>query len=187
MRALDQTGARPGSWPQQHLGAPDRAAPPDPPGPCDRQQQSLFPTYEYHPFITDRNGDAASLTSSSGAREVELAIATWSTGWAWTTCPDKASRPTTPGSSCRPSRTTWALNRPARRPGRHRAPDHQDRAQALPDRPRRLTTHARQQHLRLPAHCPWIRAGSTPYTAPGTTRPRQLTQDWTVPAFVDQH
>jgi Transposase DDE domain group 1 len=48
---------------------------PTPPGLRDDAQQALFPTYEYHPFITDQPGDPVELDRFHRAHaEVELAI-----------------------------------------------------------------------------------------------------------------
>jgi hypothetical protein len=48
---------------------------PTPPGLRDPEQYALFPTYEYHPFITDQPGDAVELDRfHRGHAEVELAI-----------------------------------------------------------------------------------------------------------------
>ncbi len=48
---------------------------PTPPGLRDEAQQALFPTFEYHPFITDQPGDPVELDRFHRAHaEVELAI-----------------------------------------------------------------------------------------------------------------
>ncbi len=48
---------------------------PTPPGLRDPQQHALFPTYDYHPFITDQHGDPVELDAFHRAHaEVELAI-----------------------------------------------------------------------------------------------------------------
>lgn len=74
--AFDQARARRGHW--RGNGTWVRLIvrrTPTPPGLRDEAQQALFPTFEYHPFITDQPGDPVELDRFHRAHaEVELAI-----------------------------------------------------------------------------------------------------------------
>jgi ribose 1,5-bisphosphokinase PhnN len=120
-------------------------------------QQELFPTYEYHPFITDQPGDPVELDAfHRGHAEVELAIRDLKHGLALNHLPTGRFG----------ANHAWLiLQTIAHNLGRWTA-----RLGQLAATPRqtiktlrrryltvaaRLVTHARRDQLRLPAHWPW--------------------------------
>lgn len=130
---------------------------PTPPGLRDEAQQALFPTYDYHPFITDQPGDPVELDRFHRAHaEVELAIRDLKYGLALNHLPTKSFA----------ANHAWlVLQTLAHNLGRWTA-----RLGALADTPRqtmktlrrrylavpaRLIRHARRLLLRLPARWPW--------------------------------
>lgn len=130
---------------------------PTPPGLRDQAQQALFPTYDYHPFITDQPGDPVELDRFHRAHaEVELAIRDLKYGLALNHLPTKSFA----------GNHAWlVLQTVAHNLGRWTA-----RLGELADTPRqtlktlrrrylavpaRLVHHARRVLLRLPACWPW--------------------------------
>ena len=130
---------------------------PTPPGLRDEAQQALFPTFEYHPFITDQPGDPVALDRFHRAHaEVELAIRDLKHGLALNHLPTKSFT----------ANHAWlVLQTLAHNLGRWTA-----RLGALADTPRqtmktlrrrylavpaRLVRHARGLRLRLPTGWPW--------------------------------
>jgi hypothetical protein len=156
--AFDQAGARRGHW--RGNGTWVRLIvrrTPTPPGLRDEAQQALFPTYEYHPFITDQPGEAVELDRFHRAHaEVELAIRDLKYGLGLNHLPTKSFA----------GNHAWlVLQTLAHNLGRWTA-----RLGGLADTPRqtiktlrrrvlavpaRLIRHARRLHLRLPARWPW--------------------------------
>ena len=132
---------------------------PTPPGLRDEAQQALFPSYEYHPFITDQPGDPVELDRFHRAHaEVELAIRDLKYGLGLNHLPTKSFA----------GNHAWlVLQTLAHNLGRWTA-----RLGALATTPRqtiktlrrrylavpaRLVTHARRLALRLPRHWPWAK------------------------------
>jgi Transposase DDE domain group 1 len=130
---------------------------PTPPGLRDEAQQALFPTYDYHPFITDQPGDPVELDRFHRAHaEVELAIRDLKYGLALNHLPTKSFA----------GNHAWlVLQTLAHNLGRWTA-----RLGRLADTPRqtmktlrrrylavsaRLVRHARRLLLRLPTGWPW--------------------------------
>ena len=130
---------------------------PTPPGLRDPDQYALFPTYQYHPFITDQSGDIVELDRFHRAHaEVELAIRDLKYGLGLNHLPTKSFA----------GNHAWlVLQTIAHNLGRWTG-----RLGELADTPRqtiktlrrryltvpaRLTRHARVRQLRLPAHWPW--------------------------------
>lgn len=130
---------------------------PTPPGLRDAQQHALFPTFEYHPFITDQSGDIVELDRFHREHaEVELAIRDLKYGLALNHLPTKSFA----------ANHAWlVLQTLAHNLGRWTA-----RLASLAATPRqtikttrrrylagpaRLVRHARQHHLRLPRSWPW--------------------------------
>jgi hypothetical protein len=130
---------------------------PTPPGLRDEAQQALFPTYQYHPFITDQAGDPVELDRFHRAHaEVELAICDLKYGLGLNHLPTKSFA----------ANHAWlVLQTLAHNLGRWTA-----RLGELADTPRqtmktlrrrylavpaRLVRHARRLRLRLPARWPW--------------------------------
>ena len=130
---------------------------PTPPGLRDQAQQALFPTYDYHPFITDQPGDPVELDRFHRAHaEVELDIRDLKYGLAINHLPTKSFA----------GNHAWlVLQTVAHNLGRWTA-----RLGELADTPRqtlktlrrrylavpaRLVHHARRVLLRLPACWPW--------------------------------
>jgi hypothetical protein len=130
---------------------------PTPPGLRDEGQQALFPTYDYHPFITDQPGDPVELDRFHRAHaEVELAIRDLKYGLALNHLPTKSFA----------ANHAWlVLQTLAHNLGRWTA-----RLGELADTPRqtlktlrrrylavpaRLVRHARRLLLRLPTGWPW--------------------------------
>ena len=156
--AFDQSRARRGAW--RGNGTWVRLIvrrTPTPPGLRDEAQQALFPTFEYHPFITDQPGDPVELDRFHRAHaEVELAIRDLKYGLALNHLPTKSFA----------GNHAWlVLQTLAHNLGRWTA-----RLGELADTPRqtmktlrrrilavpaRLARHARRLLLRLPAHWPW--------------------------------
>jgi hypothetical protein len=67
--------------------------------PTPGSQLALFTAYDYHPFITDRQGATRSLTPTIGATpRSRTSSATSSTASACTICLQGSSPPTPPGS-----------------------------------------------------------------------------------------
>ena len=77
--------------------------------PKEGSQLALLVLYDYHPFITDREGDMLELEADHRRHaEIENAIRDLSTGWGSTACPRVGpAPPTPPGSPSRSSPTTW--------------------------------------------------------------------------------
>jgi hypothetical protein len=130
---------------------------PTPPGLRDEAQQALFPTYEYHPFITDQPGDPVDLDRFHRAHaEVELAIRDLKHGLGLNHLPTKSFA----GNHAWLVLQTLAhnLGRWTARLGDLAATPRQTiktlrrRVLAVPAR---LVTHARRLVLRLPARWPW--------------------------------
>jgi hypothetical protein len=87
---------------------------PTPPGLRDEAQQALFPTYDYHPFITDQPGDAIELDRFHRAHaEVELAIRDLKYGLGCNHLPTKSFAGNHACWCCRPWRTTSVAGPPA--------------------------------------------------------------------------
>ena len=139
---------------------------PTPPGLRDPEQQALFPTYEYHPFITDQPGDPVELDQFHRAHaEVELAIRDLKYGLGCNHLPTKSFA----------GNHAWlVLQTIAHNLGRWTA-----RLGELADTPRqtiktlrrrilavpgRLVTHARRLWLRLPTRWPWAERLTTALT-----------------------
>lgn len=120
-------------------------------------QQELFPSYEYHPFITDQPGDPVALDAfHRGHAEVELAIRDLKYGLALDHLPTGRFG----------ANHAWLiLQTIAHNLGRwtarlgHLAATPRQTIKTLRRRylivAARLITHARRHHLRLPAHWPW--------------------------------
>lgn len=136
---------------------------PTPPGLRDPAQQALFPTYEYHPFITDQPGDVVELDRFHRAHaEVELAIRDLKHGLGLNHLPSKSFG----------ANHAWLvlqtiahnLGRWTARLGGLAATARQT-IKTLRRRyltvPARLVRHARQVRLRLPARWPWARQWTT--------------------------
>jgi hypothetical protein len=130
---------------------------PTPPGLRDPQQYALFPTYEYHPFITDQDGDVVALDRFHRAHaEVELAIRDLKYGLGLNHLPTKSFA----GNHAWLVLQTIAHNL-ARWVGRlgGLADTARQTIKTLRRRyltvPARLVRHARGLHLRLPATWPW--------------------------------
>ena len=156
--AFDQARARRGAWTGN--GTWVRLIvrrTPTPPGLRDEAQQALFPTYEYHPFITDQDGDPVELDRFHRAHaEVELAIRDLKYGLGLNHLPTKSFA----------GNHAWlVLQTLAHNLGRWTA-----RLGELADTPRqtiktlrhrylavpvRLVRHARRLILRLPSRWPW--------------------------------
>lgn len=132
---------------------------PTPPGLRDEAQQALFPTFDYHPFITDQPGDPVEMDRFHRAHaEVELAIRDLKYGLALNHLPTKSFA----------GNHAWlVLQTLAHNLGRWTA-----RLGALADTPRqtmktlrrrylavpaRLVHHARGLRLRLATGWPWVR------------------------------
>jgi hypothetical protein len=130
---------------------------PTPPGLRDEAQQALFPTFDYHPFITDQPGEPVELDRFHRAHaEVELAIRDLKYGLGLNHLPTKSFA----------GNHAWlVLQTLAHNLGRWTA-----RLGELADTPRqtiktlrrrylavpaRLIHHARRLLLRLPTHWPW--------------------------------
>lgn len=157
--AFDQAGARRGHW--RGNGTWVRLIvrrTPTPPGLRDEAQQALFPTFEYHPFITDQPGEPVELDRFHRAHaEVELAIRDLKYGLALNHLPTKSFA----------GNHAWlVLQTLAHNLGRWTA-----RLGDLADTPRqtmktlrrrylavpaRLVRHARGVLLRLPTLWPWV-------------------------------
>lgn len=153
---------------RDHTGGPIRAGngrwvrlivrrTPTPPGLRDAAQHALFPTYDYHPFITDQPGDAVELDRFHRAHaEVELAIRDLKDGLGLNHLPSKSFA----------ANHAWLvlqtiahnLARWTARLGRIAATARQT-VKTLRRRyltvPARLVHHARRTMLRLPAAWPW--------------------------------
>lgn len=156
--AFDQAGARRGQW--RGGGTWVRLIArrtPTPPGLRDAQQHALFPTFEYHPFITDQAGDPVELDRFHRAHaEVELAIRDLKYGLGLNHLPTKSFA----------ANHAWLvlqtlahnLGRWTSRLGNLAATPRQTiktlRRRYLAT-PARLVRHARQTTLRLPRHWPW--------------------------------
>lgn len=130
---------------------------PTPPGLREQGQQALFPTFEYHPFITDQPGDPVELDRFHRAHaEVELAIRDLKYGLALNHLPTKSFA----GNHAWLVLQTIAhnLGRWTARLGDLAATPRQA-IKTLRRRylavPARLVHHARRQVLRLPRHWPW--------------------------------
>jgi hypothetical protein len=130
---------------------------PTPPGLRDPAQYALFPTYEYHPFITDQTGDLVELDRFHRAHaEVELAIRDLKYGLGLNHLPTKSFA----GNHAWLVLQTLAHNL-GRWTGRLGALADTDRQTIKTLRrrylavPARLVRHARRHHLRLPEHWPW--------------------------------
>lgn len=126
---------------------------PTPPGLRDEAQQALFPTFEYHAFITDQPGDPVELDRFHRAHaEVELAIRDLQYGLGLNHLPTKSFA----GNHARLVLQTIAHNigRWTARLG-DLAADHQDLRHRGLGVPARLIRHARRLLLRLPQHWPW--------------------------------
>lgn len=130
---------------------------PTPPGLRDEAQQALFPTFEYHPFITDQPGDPVELDRFHRAHaEVELAIRDLKYGLGLNHLPTKSFA----GNHAWLVLQTIAHNigRWTARLGDLAATPRQTiktlrrRVLAVPAR---LIRHARRLLLRLPQHWPW--------------------------------
>lgn len=130
---------------------------PTPPGLRDAAQHALFPTYDYHPFITDQPGDPVELDRiHRGHAEVELAIRDLKYGLGLNHLPSKSFA----------ANHAWLilqtiahnLGRWTARLGRI-ADTARQTIKTLRRRylavPARLVHHARGNQLRLPAHWPW--------------------------------
>jgi hypothetical protein len=130
---------------------------PTPPGLRDEAQQALFPTFDYHPFITDQPGDPVDLDRFHRAHaEVELAIRDLKHGMGLNHLPTKSFA----------GNHAWlVLQTLAHNLGRWTA-----RLGDLAEAPRqtiktlrrrylavpgRLVRHARRLLLRLPSRWPW--------------------------------
>lgn len=130
---------------------------PTPPGLRDPAQQALFPTYEYHPFITDQPGDRVELDRFHRAHaEVELAIRDLKHGLGLNHLPSKSFA----------ANHAWlVLQTLAHNLGRwtarlgHLARTARQTIKTLRRRhltvPARLVRHARRLTLRLPVRWPW--------------------------------
>ena len=130
---------------------------PTPPGLRDPAQQALFPTYEYHPFITDQDGDVVELDRFHRAHaEVELAIRDLKYGLGLNHFPSKSFG----------ANHAWlVLQTLAHNLGRWTArlgdlaSTARQTIKTLRRRylavPARLVRHARRTTLRLPARWPW--------------------------------
>jgi hypothetical protein len=130
---------------------------PTPPGLREQAQQALFPTFDYHPFITDQPGDPVELDRFHRAHaEVELAIRDLKHGLGLNHLPTKSFA----GNHAWLVLQTLAhnLGRWTARLGGLAATARQT-IKTLRRRylaaPARLVTHARQVTLRLPARWPW--------------------------------
>jgi hypothetical protein len=136
---------------------------PTPPGLRDPAQHALFPTFEYHPFITDQHGDIVELDRFHRAHaEVELAIRDLKYGLGLNHLPSKSFAAnhawlvlqTIAHNLGRWTARLAGLARTARQTiktlRRHYL--------AVPAR---LVQHARRRHLRLPADWPWAGAWLT--------------------------
>lgn len=130
---------------------------PTPPGLRDEGQQALFPTFEYHPFITDQPGDPVELDRFHRAHaEVELAIRDLKYGLALNHLPTKSFA----GNHAWLVLQTIAhnLGRWTARLGDLAATPRQT-IKTLRRRylavPARLVRHARRLVLRLPRRWPW--------------------------------
>lgn len=130
---------------------------PTPPGLRDPAQQALFPTYAYHPFITDQPGEPARLDAFHRAHaEVELAIRDLKHGLGLNHLPS---------GSFAANHAWLVLQTLAHNLGRWTARlgglarTARQTVKTLRRRylavPARLTTHARQARLHLPASWPW--------------------------------
>jgi hypothetical protein len=156
--AFDQTGARRGAW--NGNGTWVRLIvrrTPTPPGLRDQHQQTLFPTWEYHPFITDQDGDPVTLDAfHRGHAEVELAIRDLKHGLGLNHLPSKsfaANHAWLVLQTIAHNLARWT----ARLGGLAATP--RQTVKTLRRRyltvPARITTHARQTRLRLPTSWPW--------------------------------
>lgn len=122
-------------------------------------QQELFPSYDYHPFITDQPGDPVTLDAFHRAHaEVELAIRDLKHGLALNHLPTGrfgANHAWLILQTIAHNLARWTA-----RLGQLAATPRQT-IKTLRRRyltvPARLSTHARRHHLRLPAHWPWAR------------------------------
>jgi hypothetical protein len=156
--AFDQTGARRGHW--RGNGSWVRLIvrrTPTPPGLRDPEQAALFPTFEYHPFITDQPGDPVELDRfHRGHAEVELAIRDLKYGLGLNHLPTKSFA----GNHAWLVLQTLAhnLGRWTARLGDLAATPRQT-IKTLRRRilavPARLVRHARRLVLRLPRRWPW--------------------------------
>jgi hypothetical protein len=80
--------------------------------PTPGSQLAAFVLYDYHAFITDRDGEMLTLEATTGVTpRSRTRSATSSTGWGSTTCRRDDSPPTAPGSRCR----SWPTTSPAGR------------------------------------------------------------------------
>jgi hypothetical protein len=157
--AFDQTGARRGHW--RGNGTWVRLIvrrTPTPPGLRDPEQAALFPTFEYHPFITDQPGDPVELDRfHRGHAEVELAIRDLKYGLGLNHLPTKSFA----GNHAWLVLQTLAhnLGRWTARLGDLAASPRQT-IKTLRRRilavPARLVRHARRLVLRLPRRWPWV-------------------------------
>ncbi len=156
--AFDQAGARRGHW--RGNGTWVRLIvrrTPTPPGLRDEAQQAMFPTFEYHPFITDSPGDPVHLDRFHRAHaEVELAIRDLKYGLGLNHLPTKSFA----GNHAWLVLQTIAhnLGRWTARLGALAASPRQTiktlRRRVLTV-PARLVRHARRLLLRLPRRWPW--------------------------------
>lgn len=130
---------------------------PTPPGLRDPDQHALFPTYEYHPFITDQPGEPADLDRFHRAHaEVELAIRDLKHGLGLNHLPSKSFAANHAWLALQSiahnlARWTARLGDLARTP-RQTIKTLRRRYLAVPAR---LVHHARRPRLRLPEHWPW--------------------------------
>jgi hypothetical protein len=156
--AFDQAGARRGHWTGN--GTWVRLIvrrTPTPPGLRDASQQALFPTFEYHPFITDSPGDPVHLDRFHRAHaEVELAIRDLKYGLGLNHLPTKSFAGNHAWLVLQTiahnlGRWTARLGDLARTP-RQTIKTLRRRVLAVPAR---LVRHARQLLLRLPRRWPW--------------------------------
>lgn len=130
---------------------------PTPPALRDPDQHALFPTYEYHPFITDQPGDPIQLDRFHREHaEVELAIRDLKHGLGLSHMPSKsfaANQAWLVLQTLAHNLGRWT----ARLGGLARSP--RQTIKTLRRRhltlPARLVHHARRPTLRLPAHWPW--------------------------------
>ncbi len=122
--------------------------------PTPGSQLALFATYEYHAFITDREGATLELEADHRRHaEIENAIRDLKYGVGLNHLPSGRSPPTAPGWRSRSSPTTSPAGRPAS--ASEGIVTTRTLRRQLFGLPGRLTRSARRVTLHLPARWPW--------------------------------
>ena len=136
---------------------------------------ALFPTYRYHAFITDRDGDAVTLDADHRRHAVvELAIRDLKEGSGLEHCPSgefNANAAWACSASIAHNLVRWVAALGLEITGPLVAKTIRRKFIALPGR---ITDSGRRRHLHLPTQWPWATSGASASSGSSNYRPNNL-------------